>query len=441
MYEFIECSSCEALYTKSCACSKGGFVDKFVCDHNKTTDSSQRPSYDCPRCGSPVDGLYCRHCALLRKKITKVWSIICDEHEFFQDFLNTFESSNDDSNVVNAPQESIIFNQEPGENSSQIPPHIDHQCCYGCGDSLDGIFYQEENSFAHESTPNLVNDSPNIFNPPSQPSMYVHEFCGNDAQYGHDCPPQDVSSLVTTTKDQVCHKIPLSFDDDDDEESSTPLRDIIIFELPPCIAITHVLSTTNSLIMGDEHLDTILEKESGEFIKSSVENIISNLSESEDERECDVPICDDFTTFSNLLFDADDDLSSSKDESFFDEDMPKEIYSNLLFDEDIISIMIDPHHLNAEDILILEELLSNDSFSLPENKSFHFDIPSSPHPHAKPPDDDEIEPNSRIFTVKVVGDISEHYVPMPRLFPTRPTLASNQEKSSHLLSHQGLKAF
>nr|GEX38289.1 hypothetical protein [Tanacetum cinerariifolium] len=93
------------------------------------------------------------------------------------------------------------------------------------------------------------------------------------------------------------------------------------------------------------------------------------------------------------------------------------------------------------DILILEELFSNNSLSLLENGSFHFDIPSSPRPLAKPPDDDEIEPNSRILTVEVVGDISEHYVPMPKLLPTQPTLASNQEKSPHLLSHRGLKAF
>ncbi|GJV76423.1 hypothetical protein Tco_1508007 [Tanacetum coccineum] len=39
------------------------------------------------------------------------------------------------------------------------------------------------------------------------------------------------------------------------------------------------------------------------------------------------------------------------------------------------------------DILFLEELLSNDSPSLHENESFHFDVPSSPCPPAKPPDD------------------------------------------------------
>nr|GFC42455.1 hypothetical protein [Tanacetum cinerariifolium] len=76
------------------------------------------------------------------------------------------------------------------------------------------------------------------------------------------------------------------------------------------------------------------------------------------------------------------------------------------------------------DILILEELLSNNSLSLPENESFHFDIPSSPRPPAKPPDG-----NSGILNVKVMGDIFEQKVPMPRLMLTQPTLVSNQEKS------------
>nr|GEV44595.1 hypothetical protein [Tanacetum cinerariifolium] len=112
--------------------------------------------------------------------------------------------------------------------------------------------------------------------------------------------------------------------------------------------------------MGDEYLDTILETKSNEFIKSSVENLVPSPSESEDECECDVPACDDFTTFSNLLFDADDDFSSSDNKSFFDEDILKKIYSNPLFDEEIISIKIDPHHFNGESDLT-ESLLNQDS--------------------------------------------------------------------------------
>nr|GFA99483.1 hypothetical protein [Tanacetum cinerariifolium] len=118
------------------------------------------------------------------------------------------------------------------------------------------------NSFAYDATPNFVDDSLNVFNPPSQPPTYSCKFCGNDAHYGYDCPPQ---------------KIPIYYDDDDDEESSILLRDIIIFELPLCIAITPVLSTkepADSLIMEDEHLDTILATKLNEVI---------NLEEVKDE--------------------------------------------------------------------------------------------------------------------------------------------------------------
>ncbi|GKD10862.1 hypothetical protein Tco_1190547 [Tanacetum coccineum] len=66
-------------------------------------------------------------------------------------------------------------------------------------------------------------------------------------------------------------------DDDEEEESSIPLKDIIIFGLPPCVAITPVLLTeepVDSLIIEDEHLDTIPATESDEVIKSSVEDLV-----------------------------------------------------------------------------------------------------------------------------------------------------------------------
>nr|GFC10898.1 hypothetical protein [Tanacetum cinerariifolium] len=85
---------------------------------------------------------------------------------------------------------------------------------------------------------------------------------------------------------------------------------------------------------------------------------------------------------------------------------------------------------SKRDIIILEEFHSNTSLSLPENESLHFDIPSSSRPPAKPPDG-----NSGILNVKVMGDISEHKVPLPRLMNT---LVPNQEKSP---SHQGHEAF
>ncbi|GJT20749.1 hypothetical protein Tco_0890686 [Tanacetum coccineum] len=293
----------------------------------------------------------------------------------------------------------------------------------------------------------------------------------------------------------------LIFDDDDDEEYTIQVREY--YKNSP-VAITPDFSITDSLIMEDVHLDTISETESNKEYESSVEDLNLTPSESEDlsedlsdiESECDVPVCDDFMTSSNPLFDSYDDSTSSDDESFSDEDVPKEnfkIYSKPLFDEEIISTKIDPYHFNAESNLIesllkrdtsiisspkfdslleefsdelahidlistdideadfdpeeeirdiLEELLNNDSLSLPENESFHFDRyydPSSPRPLAKPLDDDGIyfdaKPDTGILIVKVVDDISEHYVFKPRILTSQPTL------SPHLLSHRGFKAF
>nr|GEZ45033.1 hypothetical protein [Tanacetum cinerariifolium] len=110
--------------------------------------------------------------------------------------------------------------------------------------------------------------------------------------------------------------------------------------------------------MGNEHLNTILATESGEFIKFCVENLVPNPSESEGENGCDVLAC--FTTFSNILFDAEYEFDSSDDQSLFDENFPEKISSNPLFEEEIISTKIDPHHFDAESDLI-ESMLNHDS--------------------------------------------------------------------------------
>nr|GEW69600.1 hypothetical protein [Tanacetum cinerariifolium] len=127
-------------------------------------------------------------------------------------------------------------------------------------------------------------------------------------------------------------------DDDDYEESTIPLNKDISQE-PPSNTITPVLPTLepkDSLIMGNEELNTIPEKESNEFIKSSVEDLVPILRESEDtsgsDSECILPSCDDFSpiniseekfvTFSNPLFY--DDFTSSDDESLSDEDVLEE---------------------------------------------------------------------------------------------------------------------
>nr|GEY92921.1 hypothetical protein [Tanacetum cinerariifolium] len=134
--------------------------------------------------------------------------------------------------------------------------------------------------------------------------------------------------------------------------------------------------------MGYEHLNTIPATESDEFIKSCVENLVPNPSESKGENGSDVPA--GFTTFSNVLFDDDYDSDS--------------------------------------------KLLDNYSLSLPTNESYHFDIPPFSRPLAKPPDGD-----TGILNIKIMGDISDQKAFMHKLMIT---LASHQEKSPDLLSHR-----
>nr|GFC97837.1 hypothetical protein [Tanacetum cinerariifolium] len=82
---------------------------------------------------------------------------------------------------------------------------------------------------------------------------------------------------------------------------------------------------------------------------SSVHAIVSILSTKEpehspkDESKCDMPIQDQsssvFMTFSNPLFNDNDDLTSSDDESLSEEDVPiveSKVYSNPIFDDDKI---------------------------------------------------------------------------------------------------------
>nr|GEW36419.1 hypothetical protein [Tanacetum cinerariifolium] len=152
-------------------------------------------------------------------------------------------------------------------------------------------------------------------------------------------------------------KFPICYDDDDDEEGYNSLNDNITSKLPSYSAITPS-EPVDSLIMEDEHLDTIPATESDEFIKSCVENLVPNPSESEGENGCDV--LTGFTTFSNVLFDDDYDSDYSDNQSLSDEDFSKKIYSNPLFDEEIIPMEIDQHYFNAESDLI-ESMPNHDS--------------------------------------------------------------------------------
>nr|GEY86282.1 hypothetical protein [Tanacetum cinerariifolium] len=231
------------------------------------------------------------------------------------------------------------------------------------------------------------------------------------------------------------------------------------------IAITLDLPTVepeDSLTTGDEHLDTIPKMESDEFIKSSVENLVPTPSVSKDlfDSECgidslfdefvdelillksippgiDETDCDpeeEICLIEKLLYDnssprpPEEFISKNFDaaiESFSRSPIPvedsdsfmEEIDLSFTPDDSMPSGIENDDYDSEVDMLILEELLSNDSLSLLENESFDFDIPSSSRPPAKPPDDD-----LGILTVKVMGDIYEQMFLCQDFYPPNPPM-------------------
>nr|GEY52115.1 pre-mRNA splicing Prp18-interacting factor [Tanacetum cinerariifolium] len=267
--------------------------------------------------------------------------------------------------------------------------------CELCGNDLrDGFcaLCNSRNSCVYDPNPNSFDCPPDSCHPPHPTyETYSCDSYGIDYHFGYDCQPQfplnyesepgyienyNSYPYVSSSfpQQELCcensgeekrieeeqaanaryWKIPACCDDDDDYDSAiTPNKPV------------------DSLSMGDEHLNTIPEKESNEFIKSSVENFVPNLSEFEDECECDVPDCDDsqtkkFSTFSNPLF---DDSTAGDDESSHEEvthEMTFKTYSNPLFDldEEIISNESNPIHNEVLDSTPKNDRFDTDSYLL-----------------------------------------------------------------------------
>nr|GFB67819.1 hypothetical protein [Tanacetum cinerariifolium] len=179
----------------------GSFIDEIIFDLNRAPDSPNQ--FHCFHCKDVLrDGEACKRCTCAKCGcgLSKGLCYICGHN---QNFLN------------DSPRIS--------ETSSQSPPNINH-CCYECGDSLDGIFCKRctckscgkdahigyncpstvpvisnpepcknqtinelpqalpifhptfhseaESPFTLDITPTYVDESPNVFYPPPQPSVY-----------------------------------------------------------------------------------------------------------------------------------------------------------------------------------------------------------------------------------------------------------------------------
>nr|GEZ80573.1 hypothetical protein [Tanacetum cinerariifolium] len=335
--------ACQRCTCKRCGSGLGKGLC-YICRNNQNSlndspsisaNSSHNPSQIdecCCECGNVLDGIFCQQCickfcgkgAHIGYNCPPKVSIISNPKPCNQTMNNELPQSLPDvlgdgeacqrctckrcgsglskglCYICGNNQNSLNDSQSISGNSSHNPPHID-ECCCECGNALDGIFFQQCTCKSCEkvpcvSKPNFVDESSNIFNPPSQPPIYYCEFYGSNAQYGHYCTPQapfinsepgyrqdfNFPQNIHDFQQQYlccdqcggphetfqCQQIPACCDDDDDYNS----------------AITPVLSIEepdNSLSMGDEHLDTIPATESDEVIKSSVEDLVPILSKSE----------------------------------------------------------------------------------------------------------------------------------------------------------------
>ncbi|GKA38006.1 hypothetical protein Tco_0724571 [Tanacetum coccineum] len=196
-----------------------------------------------------------------------------------------------------------------------------------------------------------------------------------------------------------------SYDDDDNEYSFATQEYLMTYST----AITPDSPKTDSLIMEDEHLDTIPDccENCGGMYDSmiaavcDVSSLVTTTSrqvvnldsytpdalhyirkipiyyemtmtrKSEDECECDVPDCDDSqtkknSTFSNPLF---DDSTSSDDESSHEEviyEIRFKTFSNPLFDldEEIISSDFNPIHNEDLDFTLKNDRFDTESYLL-----------------------------------------------------------------------------
>nr|GEW28466.1 hypothetical protein [Tanacetum cinerariifolium] len=322
-YVIKECLSCGALYTRDFCYSKGNVEDKILVP---------KLPKNYARCGHRVNGLYCQGCTLLQEKLEE------DLVTYFQNFQNTFESSDDSTNVVNAPREPFVVKKDHGVN----PPHID-ECCYECGDALDGIYCQQCickscGKGAHTgyncpqkvpiiSNPEPCNQTMNnelphtlpSFDPTSRTTL-MEQMTQLSSMYEMFCQiVQKKQEEKRIEEEQVANarywKIPACCDDDDDYN----------------FAITPVLSTeepVDSLIMRDEHLDTIQATKSDEVKKFSVEDLVSILSEFEviPDNMCDVHLINNPTPLEakdhfEIVINSNDDISSGDDDSLYNENI------------------------------------------------------------------------------------------------------------------------
>nr|GEU63438.1 retrovirus-related Pol polyprotein from transposon TNT 1-94 [Tanacetum cinerariifolium] len=271
----------------------------------------------------------------------------------------------DDEEISNSLEDNIISGLPPCSAITPNEPVLsteEHDNSLSMGDELlDTILATESDEFIKSSVENLIQIS-------SESEGIPEHTC--DVPFHDNSPPLDVS------KDQF-----EDFFESNDEFSSTDDDSFSIYKInyveasPPDSEL--VSSEVDAfLVVEDEPtssqfpqsyinpegdillLEAFLNDDhSSNFKTKSSSTSLNSLLEETNNFDNSLP---KFTTFSNVLFDAEYEFDSSDDQSCSDEDVLEKIFSTLLFVEEIIPMKMDQHYYNAE-FDLMESLCTHDS--------------------------------------------------------------------------------
>nr|GEV09852.1 hypothetical protein [Tanacetum cinerariifolium] len=292
------------------------------------------------------------------------------------------------------PRFPLVYEQKSSYNQNYNDNYYPHNsssflCCDNCGGPHESFQCQPMNQNYFE--PNHCYDSNSFgFDQPTQYTINHQEDLNQQSMNDVD----DRWNKIIESQNKIIQIL-------GEMESTLTLNENISQEHPsiPNTPILPTLEPKDSLIKWNEELNTIPKKESNEFIKFSVEDLVPIPSESEDtsgnDSECILPSRDDFSpinifeekavTFSNPLFNSDDDFICSNDESLSDKDVLENIKSKDSYDSNLdepdllvtplsdanedecfdsrgneINDFDDSYYDSEGDILYLESLLNDD---------------------------------------------------------------------------------
>nr|GEZ85934.1 hypothetical protein [Tanacetum cinerariifolium] len=284
---------------------------------------------------------------------------------------------------------------------------------------------------------NSIDCPPDSYHPPHPTfETYSGDTCGNDSHFGYDCSPQFplnyelepgyiqnynlihtihrvfhnnilvvkitvlLMNLIKAKKKRIeeeqaakaqNRKLPVCYDDDDDEEESNSLKDNIIYELPPCSAVTpsepidslkSMLNRDSSIISSSSKIDSLLDEFTGEL--TLLKSILPRIDKTDCHPENEIRLSQ------RLLYDNSSPRppkefnsknSNAEIVSFSPSPIPNEDSDSFMEKINLFLTPDDPMPPSIEDdddsegdILFLERLLHDDPIPLSDTLDFSYEV-------------------------------------------------------------------